>query len=100
MTKNTQKNLIALLSQISIDDFEWNREQHELVPVKVQPTLIPNRDGASVLISGEDGKGLVDYYGEFRGGDSYIHPEIEKFCEAHGLLIEWQNPGAIIIDWN
>jgi len=44
----------------------------------------------------DDDKGLAaDYYGEFRGGFPWIHPELEAIAEKHGLYWEWENPGAI-----
>jgi hypothetical protein len=50
-------------------------------------------------ISGEDEESYlwVDYYGEFRGGDSYVSPKIERILERHNLEYDWENPGCICI---
>ena len=40
---------------------------------------------------------VADYYGEFRGGYSWINEKIEKRAEELGLFIEWQNPGCLAV---
>lgn len=52
------------------------------------------RDGV-VYVSAEDGKNLVDYYGEYRGGYPYIDPVLEAFAKEQGMFWEWVNPGCI-----
>lgn len=52
-------------------------------------------DGKTLAISGEEGDGLLDFYGEFRGGYPYIHPKLEAWATKMGGYWEWQNPGAI-----
>ncbi len=58
------------------------------------PTAIVDSDGF-LQISAEHGDGLADYYGEFRGGYPWIHPELEAWAERHGCFIEWQDPGTL-----
>ncbi len=62
----------------------------------VEPTAYVNGNG-SLEISAEDGKGLADYYGEFRGGYPWIHPRLEAWAEKLGFHWEWQHPGAIVL---
>jgi hypothetical protein len=40
---------------------------------------------------------VADYYGEFRGGYSWINEDIEKKAEELGLHIEWLNPGCLAV---
>lgn len=54
------------------------------------------RDGA-ICISGEDGLGLVDYYGEFRGGYPHVDEKLLAFAKARGLYWEWNDPGSIAL---
>lgn len=49
----------------------------------------------NLLISGEHGDGLIDYYGEYRGGTPYIHPALLEWAEEYGGTWEWVHPGAI-----
>ena len=37
----------------------------------------------------------ADYYGEFRGGYPWIHPDLEEAVKKYGYSIEWQSPGEI-----
>jgi hypothetical protein len=37
----------------------------------------------------------VDYYGEFRGGYPWIHPNLEAWAKKKGGYWEWENPEAI-----
>lgn len=48
-----------------------------------------------LLISGEYGDGAMDYYGEYRGGEPYIHPELIEWAEKNDGYWEWVHPGAI-----
>ena len=89
------KITIQALKSLAIPSFEWDREKKDLVEVEIHPTVI-ERDG-KVLVSAEDGKGLADFYGEFRGGYPYIDPALESFAHNRGLYWEWENPGAIIL---
>jgi hypothetical protein len=69
------------------------------------PVGIIRTDG-QCLISGEcyaidpqfpdiAGCPVVDYYGEFRGGYSWIHEVIEAEAAKRGLTLEWENPGCV-----
>lgn len=48
----------------------------------------------TIQIDGEWGHDTCDYYGEFRGGYSWIHPTLEKIADKHGYGIEWENPAC------
>lgn len=39
----------------------------------------------------------LDYYGEFRGGYPWIHPELESWAAKNGFFWEWENPGTICL---
>lgn len=67
-------------------------ENYELVYTAV-PTVIVRDD--NLYVSGEDGKNIVDYYGEFRGGDPYIEEPLEKWAEDNNGYWEWENPGCV-----
>ena len=59
--------------------------------VRKQPHAFISEDG-DLLISGEYGDGVMDYYGEH---GPYIHPELIEWAEKHGGYWEWKHPGAI-----
>jgi hypothetical protein len=63
--------------------------------VRERPHAFISEDG-DLLISGEHGDGLIDYYGDYRGGYPYVHPVLEQWAEGAGGYWEWQHPGAII----
>ena len=42
-----------------------------------------------------EGVPAADYYGEFRGGYPWIHPDLEKAVEEIGFQIEWYDPGTL-----
>lgn len=86
-------NVAAELRALEIVVPRWDDAKRDLVEKSINPTVF-ERDGR-VLVSGECGDGLIDFYGEFRGGYPYIHPELEKFAKAHKGYWEWENPGAI-----
>jgi hypothetical protein len=74
---------------------------------KYQVGLIVNHPGEETqyIISGEssafypDNKEMslpvIDYYGEYRGGYPWIHPEIEKMAKEWKLRLEWNNPACV-----
>lgn len=60
------------------------------------PTVYRDQNYNSILsVSGEDGRGFVDYYGEYRGGYPWIDPRLEEWAKQKGLYWDWHNPGAI-----
>jgi hypothetical protein len=71
--------------------------------VKTVPTIwdmkpvvfVRGNDG--IVLSGEEGDGLCDYWGEFNGGDPFIHPELEKWAADAGAYWEWENAGCAIL---
>jgi hypothetical protein len=58
------------------------------------PTLI--KDGV-LKVSGEESHSVwwMDYYGEYRGNDPWIHPALEEFAKEQGGIWEWDHPGSI-----
>jgi hypothetical protein len=50
-----------------------------------------------ICISGEDGLGIVDYYGEFSGGYPHIDKKLSAFAKERGLHWEWNDPSSIAL---
>ncbi len=80
----------------AIKTFDWDSAIGDLIEVAKQPRAFVNDEGV-LVVSGEDGSGFVDYYGEFRGGCPYIAPELETWAADNGMMWEWQHPGAIAL---
>ena len=80
---------------LKIKTWNWDKATSELVEVVRAPEHGYDEDGR-LWVSGEDGTGFVDYYGEFRGGDPYIDPAISAWAEKHGGHFEWRDPGSIV----
>lgn len=73
-----------------------NRDTQEIEQVEIALEVYPGEEwGAIAVISGEDGSGLIDYYGEFRCGYRWIHPEIERLAAEAGVQLEWIDPGTV-----
>jgi hypothetical protein len=53
------------------------------------------RDDGTLWVSGEDGSGEIDYWGEFRGGYAYISEGLEDWAKTRGGHWEWNDPGSI-----
>jgi len=62
---------------------------------RVPPTFFRRLNDETLYIDAERGDCLLDYYGEFRGYVPYIHSKLEELAEQYGLLLEWENPGAV-----
>ncbi len=88
-------NTVNSLKALKIADIVWNSEKNDIEDVTIHPTVIERDD--RVLVSAEDGKGLADYYGEFRGGYPYIHPTLEAWAKKRGMYWDWENPGCILL---
>lgn len=73
---------------------DWDEEKD--APINRPPKGVVRSDG-SVILSAEEGDGLLDYYGEFRGGYPYIHPKIEEWAKTNGFFLEWENPGCVLV---
>mgnify|MGYP003127821623 CR=1 FL=1 len=82
--------LIDTLPEIA--DMEWNGRDFD--DVTKRPHAFISEEG-DLLISGEHGDDLIDYYGDYRGGVPYIHAELEEWASANGGYWEWVHPGAI-----
>lgn len=57
--------------------------------------LVTGRVDETIMICDEHGDGLIDYYGDYRGGYPYVHPVLEQWAEDAGGYWEWEHPGAI-----
>jgi hypothetical protein len=88
-------DLAAAVRAVTVLDSEWNPATKHHDPVPIHPTVMECDN--FVQVSAEDGKPFADYYGEFRGGYPWIHPELEAVAKKFGLYWEWQNPGAIAV---
>ncbi len=55
------------------------------------------KDENVLRISGEHDHSykFLDYYGEYRGGYAWIHPELEAWAKDNGGFFEWENPSNI-----
>jgi hypothetical protein len=93
MTRQAQK----LQSQLpAIPGWDWDSKANDLIETTITPDSFIDDEGF-LHISGETGQGLVDYYGEFRGGFPYIHEDLEKWAKDRGKFWEWDNPGSICL---
>jgi hypothetical protein len=86
------------LSQIKGQDLVKNEEINDFEFVDVDPKLFIE-DG-NICLTAENGSGLIDYYGEFRGGYPWIDPRLEEYAEKNGYYWEWVNPGYIMLITN
>lgn len=68
--------------------------KEEFVEVEKQPTYYIQDN--FLYITGGDGLGFVDYFGEYREGNPWIHPELEKWAQRNNGYWEWENPNCII----
>jgi hypothetical protein len=76
----------------AIEGTEPMDELLETLPLR--PHAFISKDG-DLLISGEHGDDLIDYYGDYRDGTPYIHAELVEWAAKHGGYWEWVHPGAI-----
>lgn len=78
MHHKTKAKIERLIAKAGFKTFDWN-------------------DGV-IRVSGEEGDGAADYYGEFSGtGYPTIHPRLEEIAEDNDCFWEWMNPGAIAL---
>lgn len=93
--------LIKDLEAITIVDElgKWNRELKTYEPVNRHPHVfqwgVIQTELNPVRLSAEDGGYFCDYYGEYRGGYPWVHPEVEAVAAKHGMFIEWYDPSHI-----
>lgn len=64
-------------------------------PIIRSPHVFKGERPDQIILSAEDGGYFADYYGEFRGGDSWVHESIEEWAKAHGYEIGWRDPGSV-----
>ena len=95
LTKRNVEQVLATIPTVSCTDYKKVDGVWVEIPVLVKPTAFM-QDGA-IILSGEAGDGLCDYYGESSDGDSFIHPVLEDWAESVGAYWEWNNPGCAIL---
>lgn len=54
-------------------------------------------DDAAIVVGNDDGVEWFDYYGECKGETPWIHPVLERWAKEHRYLIEWRDPGSLIL---
>lgn len=93
------QTLIDALKAITVIDpvGKWNRDTKEHEEVERHPHVFLWKDGdnSRARLSSEDGGYFCDYYGEYRGGYPWIHPEVEAVAKKFGMMIEWYDPSHI-----
>lgn len=87
---------LAAVKAVSLIDEhgEWNGSRSERIPVTRHPTTFMHADNV-VHVSAEDGGFFCDYYGEYRGGYPWIHPDLEALAKQFNGHWEWDNPASI-----
>lgn len=95
MNKATYSKVKKALSNVTATGLVYNRTTRDFDEIQVAPTIF-ERDGM-LIISAEDGGLFADYYGEYRGGDQWINPSLEKAVRDAGCHLEWENPGCLYI---
>jgi len=85
--------LEAECKEIKFPSLKWDKERKTYDDVEVSCDCFV-KNGV-LMVTSDDGLGAIDYYGEFRGGYSYIDPKLEAFAKANGCFWEWNNPSSI-----
>lgn len=67
----------------------------DIVETEVKPKSFI-RDGF-LYISTEHDDNAGDYYGESRGGCSWVNPKLEDWAARHGTYWEWLDCGTIVL---
>lgn len=87
------KVLEAECKALQFDALEWNKTAKTYDDIKVSCDCFV-KNGV-LMVTSDDGRGIIDYYGEYRGGYPYIDPQLEAFAKANGCFWEWNNPSSI-----
>lgn len=90
--KNVQV-LEAQCKALKFDTIKWNKTTKTYADIQVSCDCFV-KDGV-LMVTSDDGQGIIDYYGEYRGGYAYISPALEAFAKANGCFWEWNNPSSI-----
>jgi hypothetical protein len=75
-------------------------DAHESITFDHALSLVSENEDGSYAVNvdgGEYAYYLADYYGEYRGGYSWMSPELESFASENGAWLEWENPGELSI---
>lgn len=99
MSKRQMKALENFIRKQVQETMDWEVKENLKPESSFPETITFWRDGR-LYISAETSYSslcVADYYGEFRGGYSWISEKIEKRAEELGLYIEWENPGCLAV---
>ena len=97
----TIRTFTAALHRFTYIDFQWPDKDYSKEPVRVDvglgTSIFSDAEDGTLGLSAENGLSgiLLDYYGEFRGGYAWVHPDLEALADKHGVTIEWRDPGSI-----
>jgi hypothetical protein len=90
----TKQNLEAQVKALTVEVLSGDYES--LVATPIASEVSTNEDGM-IVVSAESDLYLADYYGEFRGGYPWIHPNLEAFAKSKNMFWDWVNPGQIYL---
>lgn len=114
MAFKTREDALASLKAVSyIDEFhdmERDIEGRALededgdaiwIAKEIFPQVFLHPDNnTGLVVSAEDGESFGDYYGECRGEVPWVHPVIEAWADKHGYIVEWRDPGSLVLHPN
>lgn len=63
--------------------------------VKATGAFTFQKGSAIISVSGDHDDNMIDYYGDYRGGYSWINPILEKVAKDCNCYWEWDNPSSI-----
>ena len=88
----TVEHLLEAISQLTVQGIGISPHFREIA-VRVPATVRDDK----LIVSAEESDSYcwLDYYGEFRGGSPWIHPELMNFAESYGGFWEWNHAGSI-----
>lgn len=73
-------------------------EKYPVASVVDGKLLVSGETSVKVKEHGEIFEGmLIDYYGEFRGGYTWVDSKLEKYLDKIGYSYEWIHAGCIIV---
>tara|TARA_R100001126_G_C4707929_1_gene93358 strand:+ start:131 stop:469 length:339 start_codon:yes stop_codon:yes gene_type:complete len=102
VTEAKRAKIAEELKEFKIENADYDMESESLIDIAVGDAVIENYEHDDVSYIGISAEynhtaTSIDYYGEFRGGYSYINPSLEKWAEKKGLYWEWMNAAVIVL---
>jgi hypothetical protein len=88
------KKLIDTIPAINVGHF--NRDTLEIEERLQTPRGRYEAEWDAIFIDGENAY-WADYYGEFNNYDPWIHPTLEAWAEKHNVIIDWFDPGTLMV---